>query len=618
LTAAGGLLDETPRLASDAGSVPPSAPRREGRWLAGSFAVYLALGVALYWPIWRSHPASRTPLGADQTLSTWFLAWTAHALVHGMNPFVSNFGNVPGGVNVLNNTGMTLLGVIGTPITLAFGPIATANVMYTVGPAVSALAAYVLVCRFVDWRPAAFIGGLVYGFSPFVVLHAYIHICFTFNAIPPLMFLALYELTVRQRGSLRQAQRWGLLLGLLATAQFFVESEVVATSAIVGAGAVAVAAIVGRRSLATRVRHAAAGLGCAAASAAVLLAYPVWFMLRGPAHIVGPIQLTPQAYRADLLSLVAPSRGQLLSTPGLRHFARDFANHENGSYLGLPLVAVMVAAAVWLRRNAVVVVATLTAAIAFVLSLGGALVFRGAPPSNRSGDASGRVPLPEALVAKVRLLHNIIPARFGMYVVLFAGIVLACVLDRLHGSLSDWPVGQYGVPLGLAAVCLLPLLPATSPVIVDRTGTPAFFTSSAVNVIPAGSVALTFPFPSGTHADGSLWQALAGFRYRTAGGYFRVPQPPDDRIAFSSSLGYTRSSRTAVALVALAHGTPPRRTIALRQAIAAEFTAWHVETFVAEVGRSKRPAESFAFLQWLLGPPTSRAATTYVWSGLRL
>src|SRR5262249_14596790 len=163
-----------------------------------------------------------------------------------------------------------------------------------------------------------------------------------------------------------------------------------------------------------RLPYAAKALAWAGALSLLLLAYPIWFLLRGPAHIVGPIQPTPQAYRANLLGPVIPTRAQLLTTAGLRHLSRDFANSENGSYLGVPLISAAVAGVVWMRRNAVVRMAALLAAIAFVLSLGGALAIAAAPASNIQGDAVGRIPLPEALIGHLPLLHNVIPSRYAM------------------------------------------------------------------------------------------------------------------------------------------------------------------------------------------------------------
>ena len=64
---------------------------------------------------------------------------------------------------------MPLLGLLGAPITFLMGPIAAFNVLVNLAFISSATACYFIVSRFVTWWPAAFVGGLVYGFSPYAV-----------------------------------------------------------------------------------------------------------------------------------------------------------------------------------------------------------------------------------------------------------------------------------------------------------------------------------------------------------------------------------------------------------------------------------------------------------------
>jgi hypothetical protein len=133
--------------------------------------VYLVLAVLLWWNVWTSHPTSTTTCGCgDSSLFTWFLAWPAYAISHGLNPLYSTAMFHPAGVNLLSNTAEVGFGIVLAPVTWLFGPIATLNVALTLSPALSALAMFVLLRRWVSWSPAAFAGGLLYGFSPFVLI----------------------------------------------------------------------------------------------------------------------------------------------------------------------------------------------------------------------------------------------------------------------------------------------------------------------------------------------------------------------------------------------------------------------------------------------------------------
>ena len=94
-------------------------------------------------------------------------------------------------------------------------------------------------------------------------------------------------------------------------------------------------AILKRHEISTRLPHALKGGAWAFVSATIVLAYPIWFLLFGPAHVSGPVQLVPQAYRADFLGPIIPDSRMLLTTHHLTSIANNFAGSqtENGSYL---------------------------------------------------------------------------------------------------------------------------------------------------------------------------------------------------------------------------------------------------------------------------------------------
>ena len=184
-----------PRLAPSLdGGRSTTARRARLIWpLAG--AAYLLLSVLMWWNVWSTHPTSTSICGcSDNSLYTWFLDWPAHAIAHGMDPLYSSAMGYPHGVNLLANTSELAIGVPLAPITWIFGPIATLNVALTLGPALSALAMFALLQRWVSWSPASFIGGLAYGFSPFVLSNLEVsHLDFTMAFVPPLVIACLDE-----------------------------------------------------------------------------------------------------------------------------------------------------------------------------------------------------------------------------------------------------------------------------------------------------------------------------------------------------------------------------------------------------------------------------------------
>ena len=155
---------------------PPDGPVRR-RWLRrpgpnlAVFGIYAVISLIADLPVWPGDP-SRVPtmLGEDIFQTAWFLEWTPYALLHGKNLFETNAINYPVGVNLAQNTGIPLLGLVTAPLTLAVNPIASENLLRFFGFALSAYAAYWVLRKFTTWIPAAFVGG-----APLRVLAVHAH-----------------------------------------------------------------------------------------------------------------------------------------------------------------------------------------------------------------------------------------------------------------------------------------------------------------------------------------------------------------------------------------------------------------------------------------------------------
>jgi len=565
-----------------------------------AIGIYAAIAVVAFWHAWAADPNSfALSGGGDQAASMWFLTWAPYAVLHGHNPLFSNYANYPFGVNLVANTSTLPLGLLAAPVTLLFGQVVSFNLLGTLALVASAVAAYALVRRFTSWRPAAFAGGLLYGFSPYMVAQGIGHLNLVFVPLPPLILLVVHDLVVRQRG--RPVWR-GAVLGLLVVVQFFISSEVLLGTIVIGAVGVLVAALFARREVRDRFRYTVTALASAAFVALVLLSYPVWFLVAGPAHVVGPIQAHPQIYRADLLGPILPDSLQRFAPATFTRIADRFAGNgsENGSYLGLPLVLVIAASTVALRRVAVVRVAAILCAVAFVLSLGSRLMV-----DNRTTG----VPMPEGIFDKLPLFNNALPVRFSLYVSLCGAVILGVVLERIRRArLGRNRAASLAAPALVAVAVFLPLVPAW-PYVMQPTGVPSYFTSRAAEAIPPDTVTLVYPFPDASFANPENWQATTFLRFKLPGGRFIVPQP---RGAASSS----RPSLTDTTLSALSTGTPPRRTTSLRVRIQAQLRSWHVRNIVA-IPTGANFAQAETYLTWLLGRPPTHSAGADTWYGWR-
>jgi hypothetical protein len=476
--------------------------------------VYAAIAVAAYLPtlpLDNSHTQICTC--ADTAQEVWFLGWVPYALSHGHSLFFSNWILYPAGVNLADNTSMTLLGLLASPITLLFGPVAAYNLVLRAGFALAGLAMFFTVRRFVAWWPAAFLAGLLYGFSPYMVGQGESHEFLVFTAIPPLVIGIVHDMLVTRR---RTTLRNGLYLGLAFAAQYLISSEIFLMMVLLTGTGVALSLLY--RS--TRMRDCLAYLGksgaYAVATCAVVLAYPVWFFLDGTQHVSGPPHPTSNllAFRGDLVGALVPTPLMQFGTSSLFNLGTRLTSGnvlENGLYLGVPLVALTLGLIVAYRRVPLIAVCGALAVFSYALSLGPRVVVAAKYTS---------VPGPFAVLAHIPLLQDVETARFSLFTVLFVAVILGIGLDRLRRAGSK-AVASKAVRAVLVAslgiVVLVPLVPRL-PYPVGPPAIPAFFTTTAVNQIPAGSVVVTYPYPEEKYNEALLWQAVAGMRFRVLGG----------------------------------------------------------------------------------------------------
>jgi hypothetical protein len=197
----------------------------------------------------------------------------------------------PHGINLLAQTSVLGLSIPLIPVTWLFGPVAALNVASTVTPALTAFIAFLVIRRWVGWTPAAWAGGLLYGFSPLVLSNLeFAHLMIAALMLLPLIFSVLDDIVIRQT---RSPVRNGVYLGLLLFGQFFLSSELLAIMAVllvVCLGVLVLLAHWRHREALVRLRpQAVRAFVVTGVVGGGLLLYPVWFALAGPGHLSGLI-----------------------------------------------------------------------------------------------------------------------------------------------------------------------------------------------------------------------------------------------------------------------------------------------------------------------------------------
>ncbi len=551
LAAPDGTPGTRPRV--HAGPTAGPRPRADARGLmtrvapgAAATALYLGLAVLLYHRVLFASSTSMPDCNCgDQAQEVWFLRWPLYAVSHGLNPFLSTWMNYPKGVNLAINTSSPLLGLASAPLQLTLGAVGAFDVLLVLAVATSALAMCLALRRWVRSWPAAFVGGLLYGFSPYMFGQGRGHLFLVAVFIPPIVLVLLDEIVVVQRHG---AIRYGLLLGVLLALQYYVSPEVLAMTVVVACCGVAVLAVARPRTVVDRVPHVAVAVACGAAVGAAALAYPVWLSMHGPQHVVGPPHPVAglAGFQGDLLGPLLPTSYQLVSPAFISAHGNVLVGGnvaENGMYLGIPLV-VVVAVFAWIyRRNRALLFFAAMLVVAAILALGPFLVVQ----TRHTG-----IPLPAWILQRIPLLQDILDVRFSLFMQMATAAVLAIGLEELARAKSagrgawipyrsrgpsaaavstrgDSPLRRLavlGAPALVAIVALVPLVPE-SPYLGFTAHIPAFFTSPAVDRIPAGSAALTYPYPLVADAEWNLtFQAVAGMRFKVFGGDAFFPDGP--------------------------------------------------------------------------------------------
>ena len=476
--------------------------------------VYAVLAVLLTISVWRAPSLTYVGQGPDPIQGMWAIGWVPFAVGHGLSPVISTAMNSPTGFDLLWPDPFAFpLAVVFWPVTLAFGATVTYNLAITIGLALGAFFAYLVIKRWVSAVVAAALGGLLYGFSPYMTGQYLGHVSLVLaGASIPLGLMLLDEIVVRQR---RRPRTLGVLAGAFAVSQFFIAQEILLTEIIAAALITLVLAITNRDRVREHARFAARTLGIAAIPAVIFLAYPTWLQFFGADHVVttGAIHGT-DIYVTDLANFVVPSVAQLLSPQVATSISSHFSGNasEWDAYLGIPLILLLVAATIRFWRIPVIRTAGVVALVISVLSLG--------PHLHVQGHQVLALPLPWWIPAHLPVFDDILPARLMVYVDLAAAIIFAFVLRAL------WLIrSRFALNLVVALAVLLPLMP-TLPAPATELDTRAPFTSETAAQGLRGANVLFEPFPSLDYPDSMVWQRAANYSFTMLGGYFIGPDAP--------------------------------------------------------------------------------------------
>jgi len=568
---------------------PPRAGTRGGWLIAGCYLLG-ALAVTVH--LW-AHPAGLMQRGDDQDVNffAWCLRYAATAVAHGRLPaLVTNALNAPRGISVMWNTSFLLPGILLAPVTLLAGPQVSLTIVLTLSIAGSAASLFFVLRRWGASLSAAALGGAVYGFSPALLNSGIGHYNFVLAVLPPLIIDALLRIVTGRSDPVRA----GAWMGLLAAAQVFIGEEALVDTAVAGVAFVTALALSRPRAVRVRAPGAVLGVLTAAAVALLISGYALLVQFYGPLH---EHSVLPARRPGNLGLFVDPSGNLLFHTPASEAAIASYGHplSEVLSYLGWPLIIVLVAVAIWFWRDLKVRVAAVSCLVLELCSLGG-----GRLPLRGFG-LPGQF-LPYHWLQGLPGMAQLIPGRFCLLAGGAAGAVLAFSLDRARSLVPRDRGWVRRIPAAVAVLAVLPLIPLpyqTDPVPAVPAGWQQAF--ARLRLAPDASV-LVVPGHL-EHTEVMRWQADTGEPRSMVGGYFLGPGPngtatfgmggPQQYAArYLNQLWAGRTHQTRLALVrsALAYWQP-----------------------AAVVAVTREGSVLGHFLIRLLGPPTFMVGRVLVW-----
>jgi hypothetical protein len=476
-----------------------SPDRAQYRWQSfGALAIYFAIAVLLLDRGLVGHPGYIIGRDTDPPVHMWFFNWWRFAIVHGLNPFITDWVWTPLGINLAWTTCVPLPSLISLPLQLTVGEPGTYNIVISLALPLTAYSAFLLCRRVTGAFWPSVLGGYIFGFSSYMLGEVLAHLDLV--AVFPVPLIAL--LTLKELDGEISARRFAILAAALLAVQFLCFPELFATITIVGGFAFLLALLLFDTGTRARLLGLIAPVTAAYLIASAILSPYLYFMLaRGFPH--APIW-KPGSYSADLLAFLVPTETVALGTArlatGITH-AFQGVIYENGAYLGIATIIFIELFRRHYWRDAAGKFLMILLAVLVIAAMGPVLHVAG-----RQGFW-----MPWAIVGRLPLISIALPIRFMMY----ASLVVAVMVAMWLAAAATRPSTKFAV----AAVLVASIAPNPHASFwVSPLHIPAFFTDRtyASELEPREII---LPLPWGNLGNSMYWQLQSDMYFRMAGGW---------------------------------------------------------------------------------------------------
>ena len=367
----------------------------------------------------------------------WYLGWFWHAVVHGLNPFLTTAMNAPYGVNLMRNTSIPAEAALFGWLMYLTNAVVTFNVVAAFAMVgIGTLTALILRRLGVRSSVAILCGALLECAPPIINQLVDGHINLT--SAPMFLLLALYLAVIAVQAESKPdaptPAAWyrlllGVLVGFALAMEFYSSSEAFATTVLMAVLFFVLSLLFNAKPTLSAVRRVFSTPYIAGGFVLVILALPglaVFFSGADWPAVTGPL-MPSDRFVTDVAQLFTPTRAQFLHTSLTdRITSRTKLNlAEADGYLGIALILCSLWASVrlWANRSARALVWFMFCAI--VLSLGPRLHILGVTTD---------IVLPWAVVSHLPMMDNAFPSRLMIYVDLASVLLVGLAFETFIRS----------------------------------------------------------------------------------------------------------------------------------------------------------------------------------------
>jgi hypothetical protein len=182
-------------------------------------AGFIGAGIAVSWPR-ATYLAGRLPASRDAGSYVWGFWWIAHQVEHFGNPWFTRYIDAPAGAQLGLHALMPLPGVLMMPVTIAFGPSASYNLLAIAMPGLMCYAMYRVGRLWLPSQAGAIAAGAFFGLSSMLAWRSWYHL----NLAAGVLFLPL-ALEAAVRLTRRPGWRRAVVLGLVVGGALLTDQE---------------------------------------------------------------------------------------------------------------------------------------------------------------------------------------------------------------------------------------------------------------------------------------------------------------------------------------------------------------------------------------------------------